>query len=101
MLKLADSNVQFTTLYKRPHITGGGPRAGRPASAPLSLLVDYIHRYNVGIDDHHMRLLSLTREEALLRYRINYDFNKNNDDDDGGDDVGADGDDEIDGRSTV
>jgi len=68
-----------------------------------SLLVDYINRYNIGIDDHHMRLLSLRCEQALLRYRINYKFNHNNNDD-GGDnshDVGADGEDEIDGRPTV
>ena len=67
----------------------------------LSLLVDYINRYNVGIDDHHMRVLSLRREEALLRYRINYEFNKNNDDGNNNHDVGADGEDEIDGRPTV
>jgi len=66
-----------------------------------SLLVDYINRYNVGIDHHHMRLLSLRREETLLRYRINYEFNNNNNNDDGGNDVGADGEDEIDGRPTV
>ena len=66
----------------------------------LSLLVDYINRYNVGIDDHHMRFLSLGREEALLRYKINYEFNKNNNDD-GGHDVDADGEDEIEGRPTV
>jgi len=68
----------------------------------LSLLVDYINRYNAGIDDHHMRLLSLRREEALWGYRINYEFNNN--DDNGGDnnhDVGADGEDEIDGRPTI
>ena len=74
----------------------------RKLETTLSLLVDYINRYNVGIDDHHMRLLSLRREEALLRYRINYEFNKNNNnDDDGGHDVDADGEDEIDGRPTV
>jgi len=73
----------------------------RKLETTLSLLVDYINRYNVGIDDHHMRLLSLRREEALLRYRINYEFNNNDDDDDGGHDVDADGEDEIDGRPTV
>jgi len=58
-------------------------RRNRKLETTPSLLVDYINRYNVGIDDHHLRLLSLRREEALLRYRIN---------DDGGDnrDVGAD-----------
>ena len=74
----------------------------RKLESTLSLLVDYVNRYNVGIDDHYIRLLSLRREEALLRYRINYEFNKNNnDDDDGGHDVDADGEDEIDGRPTV
>jgi len=73
----------------------------RKLETTLSLLVDYINRYNVGIDDHHMRLLSLRREEALLRYRINYEFNNNDDDDDGGHNVDADGEDEIDGRPTV
>jgi len=72
----------------------------RKLETTLSLLVDYINRYNVGNDDHHMRLLSLRREEALLRYRINYEFNNNNNDD-GGHDVDADGEDEIDGRPTV
>ena len=48
-----------------------------------------------------MRLLSLRREEALLRYRINYEFDKNNDDGNNNHDVGADGEDEIDGRPTV
>jgi len=75
----------------------------RKLETTLRLLVDYINRYNVGIDDYHMRLLSLRLEEALLRYRINYEF-KNNNDDDGGDnnhDVGADGEDEFDGRPTV
>ena len=75
----------------------------RKLETTLSLVVDYINRYNVEIDDHYIRLLSLRREEALLRYRINYEFNKNNnnDDDDGGHDVDADGEDEIDGRPTV
>jgi len=74
----------------------------RKLETTLSLLVNYINLYNVGIDDRHMRLLSSRREEALLRYRINYEFNNNNDD--GGDnnhDVGADGEDEIDSRPTV
>jgi len=74
----------------------------RKLETTQSLLVDYINRYNVGIDDHHMRLLSLRREEALLRYRINYEFNSNNDD--GGDNnhyVSADRKDDIDGRPTV
>ena len=74
----------------------------RKLETTLSLVVDYVNRYNVGIDDHYIRLLSWRREEALLRYRINYEFNKNNnDDDDGGHDVDADGEDEIDGRPTV
>jgi len=74
----------------------------RKLKTTLSLLVDYINRYNVGIGDQHMRLLSLRREEALLRYRINYEFNNNNDDSgDNNHDVGADGEDEIDGRPTV
>jgi len=74
----------------------------RKLATTLSLVVDYINRYNVGIDDHYIRLLSLRREEALLRYRINYEFNKNNNDDDvGGHDVDPDGEDEIDGRPTV
>ena len=73
----------------------------RKLETTLSLLVDYINRYNVEIDDHYIRLLSLRREEALLRYRINYEFNNNDDDDDGGHDVDADGEDEIDGRPTV
>ena len=72
----------------------------RKLETTLSLLVDYVNRYNVGIDDHYIRLLSLRREEALLRYRINYEFNKNNIDD-GGHDVDADGEDEIDDRPTV
>ena len=72
----------------------------RKLETTLSLLVNYINLYNVGIDDRHMRLLSSRREEALLRYRINYEFNKNNNDD-GGHDVDADGEDEIDGRPTV
>jgi len=45
----------------------------------------------------------MRREEALLRYRINYEFNNNNNDG-GGDnnhDVGVDREDEIDGRPTV
>ena len=54
----------------------------------------------MGIDDHHLRLLSLKRKEALLPYRINYEFNNNVD---GGDnhDVDADGEDEVDGYPTV
>jgi len=74
-------------------------RCIRKLETTLSLLVDYINRYNAGIDNHHMRLLSLRREEALLRYRINYKFN--NKKDDGGHDVGEDGEDEIDGHPTV
>ena len=38
----------------------------RKLETTLSLLVDYINRYNVGIDDHHLQLLSLRRLEALL-----------------------------------
>ena len=34
MLKLADSNVQFTTICKRSHITGGGPQCTPPGVHP-------------------------------------------------------------------
>jgi len=46
----------------------------------LALLHDYIDRYNITnvITVDYLRLLSLRREEALLRHRINYEYNNNN-----------------------
>ena len=51
------------------------------------LLVEYINRYNINnaVNASHLQLLSLNRDEALHRYRINYEVrnhkNDNNDDD--------------------
>ena len=47
------------------------------------LLVEYINRYNVNIavNASHLQLLSLNRDEALHRYRINYEVRNHNNDD--------------------
>jgi len=50
------------------------------------LLVEYINRYNINnaVNASHLQLLSLNRDEALHRYRINYEVrnHKNDDNDD-------------------
>jgi len=51
----------------------------------MTLLVEYINRYNINnaVNANHLQLLSLYRDEALHRNRINYKVrNHNNHDDD-------------------
>jgi len=51
----------------------------------MTLLVEYINRYyiNNAVNANHLQLLSLNRDEALHRNRINYKVrNHNNHDDD-------------------
>jgi len=65
----------------------------------VSLLVEYINRYNITnvVNANHLQLLSLSRDEALHRHRVNYEVrNHNNDDDD--DELAED---EIDGGAVV
>ena len=40
----------------------------------VTLLVEYINRYNINnvVNANHLQLLSLNRDEALHRNRINY-----------------------------
>jgi len=68
----------------------------------VTLLVEYINRYNINIavNANHLQLLSLNRDEALHRHRINYEVrNHSNDDDDNDDDELAE--DEIDGDAVT
>jgi len=51
----------------------------------MTLLVEYINRYDINnaVNANHLQLLSLNRDEALHRNRINYKVrNHNNHDDD-------------------
>jgi len=52
----------------------------------VTMLVECINRYNINnaVNANHLQLLSLSRDEALYRYRINYKVrnHKNDNDDD-------------------
>jgi len=39
----------------------------------VTLLVEYTNRYNNAVNANHLQLLSLNRDEALHRNRINYE----------------------------
>ena len=58
----------------------------RKLETQVTLLVEYINRYNINIavNANRLQLLSLNRGEALHRYRINYEVrnHKNDDNDD-------------------
>jgi len=62
----------------------------------VTLLVEYINRYNINnaVNANHLQLLSLNRDEALHRYRINYEVRNHNNDDNDDDKLAED---EIDG----
>jgi len=68
----------------------------------VTLLVEYINRYNINnvVNANHIQLLSLNRDEAIHKNRINYEVrNHNNDDNDNDDDELAE--DEIDGDAVA
>jgi len=68
----------------------------------VTLLVEYINRYNINnaVNVNQLQLLSQSRDEALHRHRINYEVRKhNNDDNDNDDDELAE--DEIDGDAVA
>ena len=51
----------------------------------VTLLVEYINHYNINnaVNANHLQLLSLNRDEAIHRNRINYEVgNRNNNDND-------------------
>ena len=50
----------------------------------VTLLVEYINRYNISnaVNANHLQLLSLSRDEALHRHRINYEVRSHKNDDD-------------------
>jgi len=66
----------------------------------VTLLVEYINRYNItnAVNANHLQLLSLNRNEALHRHRVNYEVRNHVNHDDNDDDELAE--DDIDG-STV
>ena len=68
----------------------------------VTLLVEYINHYNINnaVNANHLQLLSMNRDEAIHRNRINYEVrNHNNDDNDNDDDELAK--DEIDGGAAA
>ena len=62
----------------------------------VTLLVEYINRYNINnaVNANHLQLLSLSRDEALHRHRINYEVRSHKNDDNDDDELAED---EIDG----
>jgi len=46
----------------------------------VTLLVEYINRYNITnvVNANHLQLLSLSRDEALHRHRVNYEVRNHN-----------------------
>ena len=63
----------------------------------VTLLVEYIiNRYNIhnAVNANHLQLLSLSRDEALHRHRINYEVRSHKNDDNDDDELAED---EIDG----
>jgi len=67
----------------------------------VTLLVEYINRSNITnvVNANHLQLLSLSRDEALQRHRVNYEVRNHNNDDNGDDDELAE--DEIDGGAVA
>ena len=75
----------------------------RRLESTLALVVDYINRYNISnvVTVDHLRLLSLRREEAIHRHRINCEYNNNNNNNRSSSSSDRDAEDEIDGSATV
>jgi len=50
----------------------------------VTLLVEYINHYDINnaVNANHLQLLSLNRDEAIHRNRINYEVRNHNDNDD-------------------
>ena len=73
----------------------------RKLETPVTLLVEYVNRYNtnIAVNANHLQLLSLNRDEALHRHRINYEVRNHSNDDDNDDDELAE--DEIDGDAVT
>jgi len=71
----------------------------------VTLLVEYINRYNITnvVNANHLQLLSLSRDEALHRHRVNYEVRNHNNDDKNRSSSNSDceGEDEIDGGAVV
>jgi len=65
----------------------------------VNLLIQYINRYNITnvVKANHLQLLSLNRDEALHRHRVNYEACNHENHDDNDDDELAE--DEIDRSS--
>ena len=66
----------------------------------VTLLVEYINRYNINntVNANHLQLLSLSRDEALHRHRINYEVRSHSNDDNDDDELAED---EIDGDAVA
>jgi len=62
----------------------------------VTLLVEYINRYNINnaVKANHLQVLSLNRDESIHRNRINYEVRNHNNDDNDDDELAED---EIDG----
>jgi len=58
----------------------------------VTLSVEYINRYNMTnvVNANHLQLLSLSRDEALHRHRVNYEVRNHNNDDDDDDELAED-----------
>jgi len=66
----------------------------------VTLLVEYINHYDINnaINANHLQLLSLNRDEAIHRNRINYDVRNHNNNDNDDDELAQD---EIDGGAAA
>ena len=77
----------------------------RRLESTLAIVVDYINRYNISnvVTVDHLRLLSLRREEAIHRHRINCEYNNNNNNNNNRSSSSSDceAEDEIDGSAAV
>ena len=75
----------------------------RRLESTLALVVDYINRYNISnvVTVDHLRLLSLRREEAIHRHKINFEYNNNNNNNRSSSSSDCEAEDEIDGSATV
>ena len=71
----------------------------------MTLLVEYISRYNITnvVNASHLQLLSLNRDEALHRHRVNYEVRNHNNNDNNRSSSNSDceGEDEIDGDAVA
>jgi len=66
----------------------------------VTLLVEYINHYDINnaVNANHLQLLSLNRDEAIHRNRINYEVRNHNNNDNDDDELAED---EMDGGAAA